>query len=76
VVAGEGYRELPVEHSQKTTILKPSPQGQLNFAHDAVLRWHATGKGPVGTTETLETWSWVRGDLGNLSPGGLGIVSS
>jgi hypothetical protein len=75
VVAGEGYRELPVEHSQKTTILMPSPQGQLNLAQDAVLRWHALGKGLAGTTETLETWSWVRGDLGILSPGGLGDLS-
>jgi hypothetical protein len=30
------------------------------------------GKGPAGTTETLETWSWVRGDLGVLGPGGPG----
>jgi hypothetical protein len=42
------------------------------LAQNAVLSWHVIGKGPAGTTETLETWSWVRGDLGVLGPGGLG----
>jgi len=41
---------------------------ELNLAQNAVLSRHAIGKGPAGTTETLETWSWVRGDLGGLSP--------